>query len=115
MQSAAITLMIRYSQLEKQTNSPAKPHSLTDFEPDSFDAGCMPACFLHAHDADHNDYSFTRITLPRSLPDNEIQPLMTAALKKVLNLYKQARTVAKDNTTRNFYDYQIICIEALFK
>lgn len=114
-QSAAITLMIRYSQLEKQTNSPAKPHSLTDFEPDSFDAGCMPACFLHAHDADHNDHSFTRITLPRSLPDNEIQPLMTAALKKVLNLYKQARTVAKDNTTRNFYDYQIICIEALFK
>ena len=41
------------------------------------------------------------------------QPLYTATLRRVLNLYKQRRS-SGDARTRDFYEYQILKIEAAF-
>ena len=62
------------------------------------------------------DRSFFRILMNQpTLPLNELRPLMTAQLKKVMTLYKTKRALTADPATRDFYDYQIIQISRLFE
>ena len=60
--------------------------------------------------------SFLRINfgLP-TVSQAEIAPIMTANLRRIQSLYKQRRGQISDGPTRDFYDYQILKIENLFK
>lgn len=116
LQSTAISLMINYSGLkpvaEKKGMSALSDYaevvSLTN-EPT---LPCSHTCLEHS--ADNN--SFLRINFGLSaLPANLSAPLMTAQLKKISQLYKQKRLSATKQSTKDFYDYQILKIDNLFK
>ncbi len=65
-------------------------------------------CSLEAAGHSHMDpaRSFFRLAMgDPALPAHELQPLMTAQLKKALALYRTAK--APDSSTREFYEYQI--------
>ena len=67
------------------------------------------------NDMDNNEESFTRILLGPGLNQTYLAPLMAGSLKKISALYKQHRAATSDAATRDFYDYQIITIDNLFK
>ena len=65
-------------------------------------------CSLDAGDCAHLDptKSFFRLAMgDPALPAHELQPMMTARLKKLLSVYRAAK--APDASTKEFYDYQI--------
>lgn len=125
LQSSAVNAMIKYSGLKPAEKKSASKTSLTATE--EFDAmmieGVAPsipcshcASLEHNHDfSDGQPQSFYRILMGQPvLPALELQPLMTAQLRKVLTLYRSRRIATVDETTRNFYDYQIHVIESIF-
>lgn len=121
MQASAITAMIKYSGLRPaQAKSSKKSITATEEYEMMMAEGVEPAvpCSVchHAHgdDLDGED-SFYRLLMGQPvLSSIELQPLMTAQLRKVLSLYKTKRAVTSDVMTRNFYDFQIQNIENVF-
>jgi hypothetical protein len=69
----------------------------------------------HSHAHPETDQSFMRINygLP-TFSDNIAAPLMTAKLKSILNLYKKKKK-SGDRITQDFYNFQIMRLEQLFK
>ena len=78
----------------------------------------LPCGLAHLETAADPDEarSFLRILLNQTaLPVTEMQPMMTARLKEIMNLYKTKRASASDADTRDFYDYQILAIGKILK
>ncbi len=108
LQGAAIAMMINNSGLVAKASASGK--SFTDESKLAFDDTPAFPCSCginHAH-------SFARLNfgLP-TLSKEELGVLMTARLKKVLNLYKTNRAKSI-GITRDFYDYQIMLLERTF-
>lgn len=122
MQASAITAMIKYSGLQPaQAKSTSKKSFTATEEYEMMMAeGIEPAvpCSVchHTHGEElDGDNSFYRLLMGQPvLSSIELQPLMTAQLRKVLSLYKSKRAVTSDVMTRNFYDFQIQNIENVF-
>ncbi|MCH5328058.1 MAG: zinc-dependent metalloprotease [Coprobacter sp.] len=119
LQSNAIALMIKGSGLTPPAAAKAKAldaenaYEIFMHEAQSATLPCsLEKCARHQ---DSDDVSFTRILLGSSLNPMYMSPLMTGTLKRVLTLYKQHRASTSDAATRDFYDYQILTIESLFK
>ncbi len=118
MQASAITAMIKYSGLQPaQAKSTKKSITVTEEFELMMSEGIEPSipCGVchHVHgDELEGDNSFFRLLMGQPvLSSIELQPLMTAQLRKVLSLYKGKRLATTDVTTRNFYDFQIHNIE----
>lgn len=124
LQSSAITAMIKYSGLlPEQSKSTLVKKTLTATE--EFELmmaeGIEPAVpcsvchHVHGDEPEEAGSSFYRILMGQPvLSSIDLQPLMTAQLRKVLSLYKTKRAVTTDAMTRNFYDFQIQNIENVF-
>ena len=112
LQSTAISLMINYSGLkpaaDKKGSSALNDYAELIDQTNEPSLPCSRAC--------EDNCSFARINfgLP-ALPTNVSAPLMTSQLKKINQLYKQKRYSASKQQTKDFYDYQILKIEHLFK
>lgn len=76
-------------------------------------APSLPCSLDHTHAADIDESrSFFRLVMgDPALPAEEMKPMMTSRLKKILSLYKTAK--APDAATRDFYTYQIMTIERI--
>lgn len=108
MQSLAIETMIKGSGLEPVAKKNSK--SLTDEFEEMMAQGEAPSipCSHTACLDDDHARSFFRIVLgDPALPSAELQPLMTSRLKKALSIMKKGMAAASDESTRDFYDYQI--------
>lgn len=122
LQASAITAMIKYSGLQPAQAKSTTKKTLTATEEYEMmmDEGIEPAvpCSVchHIHeDGADGDRSFYRLLMGQPvLSSIELQPLMTAQLRKVLSLYKSKRALTSDVMTRNFYDFQIQNIENVF-
>lgn len=116
LQSAALDIIIKYTGLQQGTTKKTTPalSAYQDFclELDHSVLVCNHS-YSHAHK--ETDESFMRINygLP-TLPDNIAAPLMTAKLKSILDLYKKKKK-SGDRNTQDFYNYQIMKLEQLFK
>ncbi len=118
LQSAAIAIMIKYSNLDagaaKKTIIPSALSVYEEFceDIDRSVRVCSHAC-PHEHEGD--EHSFLRINfgLP-TLPETIAAPLMTAKLKDILSLYKK-RAKSGDKNSKDFYNYQILKLEKLFE
>ena len=127
MQSAAINGLIRLSGLQPEAKKEKKSALAYSDEaeeltaPEEFErmtahgiAPAIPCSMTHSHavENDGKSRSFYRILMGHpSLPANELYPMMTGQLRKVLSLYRAKRATAADPTTRDFYDYQIRVID----
>ena len=123
LQASAIGVMVNYSGLKpkEQKASSSKSLSIVDEFAMTLAESTVPQlpCGL-AHletVADPDEArSFLRILLNQTaLPVTEMQPMMTARLKEIMNLYKTKRASAPDADTRDFYDYQILAIGKILK
>lgn len=118
IQTTALNQIIGGSGLKKQ-DAKAKATASSDesFMIDEHEclSPSMPCSHTALERADESR-SFLRINfgLP-TLQPVLLNSMMTAQLKKVLALYKQKKATTADVATRNFYDYQILTIEKLFK
>ena len=116
LQSSAISLLINNSGLKVEAKKSAAT-ALDDFAEimDLANEPTLPCSHTCMHSKEDSS-SFARINfgLP-TLPENVLAPMMTAQLKKISQLYKQKRFAAQDKFTQDFYDYQILKIEKLFK
>ena len=112
MQRTALDFFVKSSGVKAESSS--KKLFVTDTEP-TFDlqqmlnAPELPCEYADAHT------SFVRINynLP-PLKEDIYKPLMLRQLKKVETLYRQKRATG-NQTTRNFYEYQLVKIAQLFK
>lgn len=118
IQTAAIKQMISGSGLKKQEAKAAATSSAADIDLSQYDEYFSPSmpCSHSALEHAEESRSFLRINfgLP-TLSPAILNSTMTAQLKKVSALYKQKRAITTDVATRNFYDYQILTIDKLFK
>lgn len=116
IQSTAISLLTNYSGL-KEASDKKGAVALTDYA-EMVAAAHEPAvpCSHTCLDKSADDHSFIRINfgLP-TLATSVSAPLMSAQLKKISLLYKQKRLTATKQSTKDFYDYQILKIDNLFK
>lgn len=114
LQSAAIAQMISGSGLKKQEAKGKS--SFTDLDQFMFEMEPSLPCSHTALEHAEGQHSFLRINygLP-SLSPVLLNATMSAQLKKISTLYKQKRALTTDVTSRNFYDYQILTIDKLFK
>lgn len=110
LQSAAIALLIKDSGLNA---SEKKGISIMAAYQEVLEAADEPALpCSHSHE----DHSFTRINFGLPTLPAEVQgPLMTGQLKRISQLYKQRKATTAHKATREFYDYQILQIDKLFK
>lgn len=123
LQASAIGVMVNYSGLKpkEQKASSSKSLSIVDEFAMTLAESTVPQlpCGLaHLETAADPDEarSFLRILLNQTaLPVTEMQPMMTARLKEIMNLYKTKRASASDADTRDFYDYQILAIGKILK
>lgn len=123
LQASAIGVMTTYSGLKPKEQKASSSKSLSII--DEFAATMaestvpeLPCGLAHLEMAatPEEAHSFLRILLNQNaLPLTEMQPMMTARLKEVLNLYKSKRATAPDGDTRDFYDYQILTISKVLK
>ncbi len=114
IQTEIINRFVTYSRL-KSTASTNRLADLTEADDIDLLEETFPCSHARCqHHSTSDEQSFSRYNSGPELSSAEIAPLMTGALKKVLNLYKQRRASTVDSATRNFYDYQIITIEKLF-
>lgn len=118
LQSATISVLSSYSGLKAVAKNKATDTFTAFDEVSNLTNKPSLPCSLGC--ADHHDNlegeSFTRFNynLP-AIPANIAAPLMTANIKRILSLYKQKRAVTTSASTKDFYDYQIVMIENLFK
>lgn len=115
LQTLAVTYMINASGL-KQTGGKAASilGAYEEFMIDT-DGPELPCSHSALEHATHDGHSFLRINfgLP-TLPATTLNPLMTSHLREILDLYKKKKS-SSDTSTRNFYNYQILMLEKLFK
>ena len=117
MQSAAITAMIKHSGLKTEAaKSTAKALDAEAAYEEMIALASAPALpCSHSHISADGDASrdFFRVCLAHQtpLPAVELNPLMTAQLRRIQNLYRTKRASTTDTSTRNFYDYQLQVIE----
>lgn len=111
MQCQAIDVFTLYSGLKpKESKSSSKAIAATDEFVMTLAESTVPElpCSMSPVCLEDGSKSFVRILLNQpAMPLNELRPMMTAQLRKVLALYKSKRAVAPDASTRDFYDYQI--------
>ena len=117
LQAAALSVIIGYTNLMTTSTAKSSSKSLSDY------LDIVALEYDHSIPCNYSDdllgegkTSFLRINfgLP-TVSQVEIAPIMTANLKRIQSLYKQRRGQTSDESTRNFYDYQILKIENLFK
>lgn len=112
LQSTAISLLTNYSGLKPAADKKGAT-ALNDYQ-EMIELTNEPS--LPCSHSQEESCSFARINfgLP-ALPANISAPLMTSQLKKISQLYKQKKYSAKQQKTKDFYDYQILQIDKLFK
>lgn len=77
--------------------------------------GCSHTMDVYA-DVPDEARSFFRLAIGDApLPDAELKPLMTRQLYKVKALYTKCASTAKDNFSKDYYNYQLRVINALLK
>lgn len=114
LQAMAISVYTNYSGLQPKNAKKAtktldiiEEYAASLAESTISELPCGFAPMICAENGEHT-HSFIRILLNQSaLPAIELQPMMTAQLRRVLALYKSKRATAPDASTRDFYDYQI--------
>lgn len=117
LQATAITVMTKYSGLLPAASKKASALTAADEFEAMMARGeeCeLPCGYCQLEQQEQHEHSFFRLLfgLP-TLADVELRPLMTAQLRKVLTLYRTKRALTTDQSTRNFYDYQIMAINNL--
>ena len=116
MQTEAISYMINGSGLRQPERKTASMLSAYEEFIAETDAPTLPCSHSALDEAGHHEHSFLRINFGLSTLDTTmLNPLMVSQLKKVLELYKKKRKSSRDISTRNFYEYQILTLEKIFK
>jgi len=121
LQTVTLAVLIKYSGLEIKSTAGSKSKSSIAF--DSFNElnsianePSLPCSLGCSHSDGKEDNSFFRLNFGTATLSSIISaPLMTASIKRILVLYKQKQATTTDVTTKDFYNYQIIEIERLFK
>lgn len=109
MQRAVVQeLIYRYT----PAKSTEKKSALAEEYDRLFDqAPALPCSHTACHHADESD-NFSRSTYSTpSFSKFEAAPYLLGALKRIQNIYQQARANVTDSNTRNFYDYQLLLIK----
>jgi hypothetical protein len=114
LQTSAIAHMISASGLKQPDKKSASIPGAYEAFTAGMDVPALPCSHAVPESADRDGHAFLRINfgLP-ALPATILNPLMTAQLKKVLDIYKKKKS-SPDASTRNFYGYQILTLEKLF-
>ncbi|NDW09669.1 zinc-dependent metalloprotease [Dysgonomonas sp. 520] len=116
LQTSAITYMINGSGLKQPEKKASSILGAYEEFVLAMDEPTLPCNHSALEHSDHDGHSFLRINFGLStLPAMSLNPLMTSQLKNVLNLYKKKRSSVSDATTKNYYEYQILKLEKLFK
>lgn len=130
LQGAAVAALLKNSGLKGSTGTQLKLGSLAEgctSEEDPMAALARmanealppficnhPEC-AHNHAASAEEISYYRHEMQPPMVSVQVgQPLYTATLRRVLNLYRQRRG-SGDSRTRDFYEYQILKIESAFE
>lgn len=106
LQALAIDVMIKTSGLQKSSGS---SKSLAEVEANIDESGITCSHCIN----EMKEFARLNFGLP-TLSANQLGAIMTGRLNEVLKLYK-SRVNSATGTTKDFYNYQIIKIERIFK
>jgi len=115
LQKSLIDVMIKY------TNLNAAAAKKSAFALDAYNdlvsldnEPSIPCSCSSLNSDEHHSFARINIGLP-SLSQDHLEPMMMAQLKRISQLYKLHKVSAKTKADKEFYDYQVITIDNLFK
>lgn len=114
LQSTAISVLTALSGLQPVVAKPGAARLQEEYE-EFINMVSKPAMACSHYNC-KEEHSFARVIFnqPR-LPEQKLNPLVAAQLKKISSLYKQGKSSGVNQETKNFYDYYIVQIDRLFK
>lgn len=118
LQAITVAVLANYTGLKSSASKSKANDAFNSFSETCSIANepSLPCSLSEKHDHKSESTSFLRINFGQpTLSPIIAAPMMTANIKKILALYKQKRATAPSAATREFYDYQIVKIENLFK